>query len=214
MNTVLIVSHVGLWLLVSVLLLVVFALARQIGLIERRIVPAGARMGNPGPAIGDRAPELHVTDISGRPVAIGGARQKLTMLVFVSPTCPVCTDLLPAIQSVRKSERRYLDLVLIGLTDDEAAHRAYSHKHKLDEITYVVSQQIVEQYQVASPPYAVIVGADGRVNAKGIVNHLEHLDSLITAARLDQPTIESYRNTIREGADAARLHGATGAEVG
>ena len=53
MNSLMIVSQVGLWVIVSFLLLAVFALVRQVGLLHRRIAPSGARMTTDGPAIGD-----------------------------------------------------------------------------------------------------------------------------------------------------------------
>ena len=48
------VSYVILWALVIVLSLLVFALARQVGVLHERVAPAGALMLSGGPKIGER----------------------------------------------------------------------------------------------------------------------------------------------------------------
>jgi hypothetical protein len=46
------ISYVALWLLVTLLLLAVFTLARQVGILHTRLGPVGARMVNAGLEIG------------------------------------------------------------------------------------------------------------------------------------------------------------------
>ncbi|HCL72467.1 MAG TPA: methylamine utilization protein MauD, partial [Gammaproteobacteria bacterium] len=49
---------------VLVLVLAVFALARQIGVLHTRLAPAGALMTTAGPKVGEPAPLLSVPDLS------------------------------------------------------------------------------------------------------------------------------------------------------
>jgi methylamine dehydrogenase accessory protein MauD len=191
-NRLLIVSHLGLWILTGFLLVTVWALARQIGLLHRRLAPAGARMEAIGPVIGELAPAIDATDLAGRRVTLGAARGRQTLVVFLSPGCSACGDLMPAVRSLRRSERKRLDLVLVSVNEEESANRRYVSAHRLEGISYVSSKEIGRQFQIAGPPYAVLVGPDGRVQAKGLANHLEHLESLLTAARLGHPSFESY----------------------
>ena len=52
MSDALLISNVFLWLVVLALLLVVWALARQIGVLYERVAPMGALMIDQGPKVG------------------------------------------------------------------------------------------------------------------------------------------------------------------
>jgi methylamine dehydrogenase accessory protein MauD len=196
MRSLLIVSQIGLWTLVLLLTAGFLILSRQIGLLHRRFGPAGARMEQEGLAVGERASDFTVADIAGRPVTLGSVRQKQTLLVFISPDCGACGGLMPAVRSIWKSERKRLEVVLVSLKSGEESNRRYIAEHRLELLPYLVSRQVAQEYRVASPPYAVLVGPDRIVQAKGLVNHLDHLESLLNAATLGQPTIERYVQTM------------------
>lgn len=213
MTTFIVVSYVGLWLLVIMLLLVVFAVVRQIGLLHQRIARAGARMTGDGLPIGQLAPPIDVMDMRGVAVTLGAIRGKLTMLVLVSPTCSVCSALLPAVKSIAKSERRYLEVVLLATGGDEQMHRDYQRLHKIGDLPYVVSDDVAERYEMKTAPIAVLVGSDGLIKARGVVNHLEHLDSLLTAARLGHPTLESYMGMRGTQGRTSEIVGASEAQM-
>ena len=55
-----------LWVVVVCLALAVLALARQIGVLHERLQPVGALQLSHGLKIGEPAPSLEVTDLSGR----------------------------------------------------------------------------------------------------------------------------------------------------
>src|SRR5207248_1753598 len=112
--TALAVSNVALWILLLVLSAVVLALVRQVGVLHERIAPAGALMLNRGLVVGEPAPALEVADLEGRTHRPGAVRPdgRSTLLLFVSPTCPVCKSLLPAVRSARKDERGWMDVIL------------------------------------------------------------------------------------------------------
>ena len=99
--TALAISNVVLWIVVLVLLVVVFALTRQIGLLHERIAPAGALMINRGLTVGEAAPVVEVVDLNGQPLSVGAERSDglSTLILFLSPTCPVCESLLPALNN-------------------------------------------------------------------------------------------------------------------
>jgi methylamine dehydrogenase accessory protein MauD len=197
MNSLLIVSHVGLWVLVICLTLGFLVLMRQIALMQRRLMPGSARMEAAGPKVGERAPEVDAVDLLGRRVTLGSARQKQTLLMFVSPECSVCGDVMPAIRSIAKSERKYLEVMLVSLGVSDEANHAYVRRHALEAIPLVASRALIDAYGMPSPPYAVLLGPDQHVQTKGVVNHFEHLESLLNAARIGHPTLESYMAATR-----------------
>ena len=86
------------------------AVVRQLGVLHERIAPAGALMLNRGLTVGEAAPVVEVADLEGGTHEVGCARAdgRSTLLLFVSPTCPVCKTLLPAVQ-VEPQGRARLD---------------------------------------------------------------------------------------------------------
>ena len=191
--TALAISNVVLWVLVLVLAAVVLALVRQVGVLHERVAPAGALMLQRGLAVGEPAPAIDVSDVEGRPQRIGGARAdgRSTLLLFVSPTCPVCKSLLPAVKSSRKDERRWLDVILAS-DGDANEQREFVRAQALEDIPYVVSAPLGLAYQVSRLPFAALLDGGGILRARGLVNSREHLESLFEAKRLGVASLQEY----------------------
>lgn len=173
--------------LVVLILVYLAILTRQVALLHLRLQPTGARITDIGPRIGSQLDPLETTDIHGTRVQlVGDGRARL--LLFVSPTCHVCQDLMPAVRAIAKSYRRgnaSFDVALITKSEDDEANRQFVRTHGLSQLPYVMSAPLAESFQVSGSPYAVVVDADGFVTVKGIVNNVEHLESLL----LPQPAI-------------------------
>jgi methylamine dehydrogenase accessory protein MauD len=193
MTEALLISNVLLWIAVVVLGGVVLALVRQIGVLHERVFPVGALTAPGGPKVGEAAPVATVNDLAGTPVRVGGADAagRRTLLFFLSPTCPVCKTLLPVVLDLARSERPPARVVLAS-DGDEAEHRAYAARADLRDVPYVLSREVGLAYQVAKLPYAVLIGGDGVLQAKGLVNTREHLESLFEAARLGVASMQEY----------------------
>jgi methylamine dehydrogenase accessory protein MauD len=189
----LLISNVILWIAVIVLAAVVVALVRQVGVLHERLAPAGALVGREGPRVGEAAPRFELIDWSGRTVPIGGpdAQHKNTLLVFVSPTCPVCKTLLPILDSVVRVEREQLRVVLASDGPREE-HDVFVRAHGLAERVYVLSHDLGVAYQVGKVPYAVLIDAAGVLRAKGLVNTREHVESLFEAMERGVGSVQDY----------------------
>jgi methylamine dehydrogenase accessory protein MauD len=189
----LLVSNVLLWILVVVLSLVVLALVRQVGILHERITPVGALMLAKGLKVGELAPSLPLDALNGERLTIGGPRAdgRSLLVLFVSPTCPVCKALLPVLKSSRKAESSWLDIVLAS-DGDLAEQRAYVSEQGLETFPYVVSSPLGVSYQVSRLPYAVIVDHEGVLRARGIINSREHLESLFEAKRLGVASMQDF----------------------
>lgn len=186
-------STVILWVLVLALSLVVVALARQLGVLHERIAPVGALMLAKGLRVGEAAPSLNVTDIAGRSLAIAGARasNRSQLLLFVSPTCPVCKALIPVLRSSRRTEQSWLDVVLAS-DGDLARQQAFVRENALESFPYVVSATLGLAYRVNRLPYAALVDPEGVLRARGIINSREHLESLFEAQRVGFASLQDY----------------------
>jgi methylamine dehydrogenase accessory protein MauD len=187
------ISNIVLWLVVLGLLIVVLALTRQLGVLHERIAPVGALMLGRGLTVGEPAPRLEVVDLEGRALRLGApnADGRSTLVLFVSPTCPVCKSLLPMVKSSGKDERQWLNLVLAS-DGDPTEHRAFVRDHELTSLPYVLSAPLGLTYQVSRLPYAVLVDEAGILRARGLVNSREHLESLFEAQRLGVASLQEY----------------------
>lgn len=178
----LVVSNLLLWVAVLVLAGVVLALARQIGVLHERVAPAGALVMGDGPRVGEPAPRIEAPLLGGGRRILGAPAEdgRGTLLLFVSPTCPVCKTLLPVARSVARDEGRGLELVLASDGPAEE-HAAFVAREGLAEVPYVLSAELGLAHRVGRLPWAVIVDAAGIVRARGLVSSREHLESLFEA---------------------------------
>ncbi len=194
MLTALIVSQILSWVVILGLGLALLALARQVGVLHARLAPAGALMTGKGPAVGEPAPVLDATTLDGAPVAIGRplAKGRMQLLLFVSPHCPLCKDLIPIARSFAKTEK--LDIVFVG-DDDIDAQRAMIARLDMGELPFVNSSIIGRTFHVDRLPHAVLIGDSGTVLSKGLVNSREHLESLVTAHEMGVVSVQDYLKT-------------------
>jgi methylamine dehydrogenase accessory protein MauD len=191
----LLISNILLWIAVLALVVVVFALTRQIGVLYERVAPAGALAMNQNLTVGEAAPELALATLDGKMITIGGVSEegKSQMIFFASPDCPVCKTLLPALKSAAKAEADWLRLI-IGSDGDNQDHNSYVQQHGLQEYPYIVSELLGKTYSVAKLPYAVVIDEQGKLASLGIVNSREHLDSLFEAKERNVASIQEFLN--------------------
>jgi methylamine dehydrogenase accessory protein MauD len=187
----LIASQIVLWIGLLVLGMVCIALARQIGVLHQRIAPAGALSLRQPLKVGEATPELTLASLQGSPVRIGGNRGGRSQLVlFVSPDCAICENLLPALRSAESAERQWLDIVLAS--DGEQGHAEFVRAKRLGKFPYVVSEQLGRSFGVAKLPYAVLIDGAGKLAVTGLVNTREHLESLFTAKESGVSNLQEF----------------------
>ena len=190
----LLISNLVLWLLVIVLTVVVLALARQVGILHERVAPAGALQPTEGPKVGEVTEAMELQDLGGRAVTVGGPEVNglVTLVLFISPTCPVCRSLVPTAKSLARSESKRLRLVFASDGDKPEQHVAYAADLDLGAYPYTLSQTLGMSYHVSKLPFAVLIGADGTLQSKGLVNSREHLESLVEAMDMGIATVQDY----------------------
>lgn len=191
MTNLLIVSNVLLWVAFLAVAVVLLGVLRQVGLLHERSSPMGAMITDHGPDIGDKAPELSLTDFSGRPVTIGGpaADGRQTLLMFTAPSCPVCDKLFPIIKSIARAENIGVVMISDGAAEE---HRRFLDSHDLGPIRYVVSAEAGMAFQVGKIPYGVLLDAQGVIRAKGLTNTREHLESLLEADKTGFASLQQF----------------------
>ncbi|KJY82785.1 methylamine dehydrogenase [Vibrio galatheae] len=187
-----VVSMGLLWVVVIVQSLVIYALLRQVGILFERVAPAGALAMNQKLEVGQKAPEMSLQTINKKLVEIGGNKSGKSQLVFfLSPDCPVCKTLLPALKSASKHEDQWLEVVLAS-DGNKVDHQAFVERYQLERFPYVVSELLGKNFGVSKLPYAVLMDEQGSIASMGIINSREHLDSLFEAKEHRVASIQDY----------------------
>ncbi len=184
------------WLMILALTLTVLALARQVGVLHMRVAPAGALMPARGLTAGDKSPVLHLKTLDDVPITIGAELPQgaMQLLLFVSPRCPLCKQLIPIAKSFARHEG--LRMVLVG--DDAAAElRQLVVRAGLQALPFVNDAQAGRDFQVDKLPHAVLISDEGTILSRGLVNSREHLESLVIAHELGMPSVQTYLSGLK-----------------
>ena len=144
---------------------------------------------------------MQLEDLEGGSVTVGGenADGLATFVLFISPTCPVCRSLVPTAKSLARKEASRMRLVFASDGDSREQHVAYAKDLALDDYPYVLSQALGMTYQVSKLPFALLIGADGTLQSKGLVNTREHLESLVEAMDSGIATLQEYVGRMQAG---------------
>ena len=189
----LLISNLLLWIAVVAMAVMIFALVRQIGVLHQRVAPAGALMSGSGPKVGESAPRLELKDLRGSLHSVGGGdpQGRSQLLFFLSPTCPVCKTLLPALTSIARREASWL-VLLLASDGPRHEHEAYVRDHALEGFAYFVSTELGLSYRVGKLPHAVLIDDEGVIRALGLVNSREHLESLFEAKERGVASLQDF----------------------
>ena len=171
-------SYAILWFLVIVLCFVVVSLARQIGTLHLRLGPRGAlEIDDEGPPLGQAPTVADIVGVDGDTVSVGGPG-RAQVLLFVSPTCHVCEQVLPSIGVAAAAKE--MDAIVLSDTDPIETTLAFGSR-QLD-VPVVAGQDLAITYGVPGTPYVVVLDELGIARAKGTVNNLEQLEGLLDTA--------------------------------
>lgn len=179
MNELWTVSYVVLWALVLVLCMVVVALARQIGTLHMRLGPRGAlEIDSEGPALGEAPPPIEIESLAGETITIGGPGVA-RVLMFVSPGCHICEQVLPSLRAIA-GDGAYAPIVV---SDGDAYETSSGLELRDIAVPVIPGPGVAREYTVPGTPYVVVLDHLGVVRAKGTVNNLEQVEGLLDTAR-------------------------------
>jgi methylamine dehydrogenase accessory protein MauD len=193
LETVLISSIIQ-WVIILILSVMLFALTRQVGILHERVAPAGALQPTSGPKVGEITEKIRVTSLDGNEFDIGGSgdEQNIKFILFISPTCPVCKELVPTAIALIGSEAQRMELFFASDGENMQQHKSYVTDLEITDYPYFVSERLGLAYQVSKLPFAVLIDGDGVLRSKGLVNTREHMESLIEAMDTGVATVQEY----------------------
>ncbi len=188
------ISSIIQWVVIFILSVLLFALTRQVGILHERVAPAGALQPTSGPKVGEITEKIKVSSLDGDEFEIGGGGvgQNTKFILFISPTCPVCKELVPTAIALIQSEAQRMQLVFASDGENLQQHKSYVTDLGITDYPYFVSERLGLAYQVSKLPFAVLIDGDGVLRSKGLVNTREHMESLIEAMDTGVATVQEY----------------------
>ncbi|MFT9025296.1 methylamine dehydrogenase [Acetobacter indonesiensis] len=187
--TALILAQAALWGTVLLTVAVVLLLLQRVRALYRKIAPLGAL--SPVQPTTSMLDTHNLVTLAGNEISIGGTRgsgRKL-LLLFVSGTCLVSQKMASITQDFCKREN--LDLFFVG-DDTPVAQQAALHTLGIEASSMINTTSIGKILGVDRVPFAVLLAADGTVEARGLVNNREHLESLLSVMETGHISIQSY----------------------
>jgi len=186
------VSYVVLWLLVLALAAAVLSHSRLLGVLHHRLAPSAAKPLSDGPPAGARLTGIEAQSLDGGTWQLRFPSAQGALVLFISPLCESCQDLIP--HALDFADGGYpVPLYLVSTLGDIGMNRAFVRYRKLDSLIYLIGERLAEDLAIRGTPYALFLDSQGVVRRKGVVNHLEHLRSLV------EPELELKHETTQAG---------------
>jgi methylamine dehydrogenase accessory protein MauD len=183
MTNALLLSHFVLWVLVVVQTVVMLVIVRQVGLLYLRSGASRARLTAVGPELGEviEPITLHDIDDAEKQMTVGPAMDSDVLLVFVSPDCAACETLLPALRPLVGETRAEVLWVLLATSGTRERCVDYRERNRLGFVFFAYDAEASPHFKVGGSPYALLIRSDGTLVSKGIVNHIDQLESVLSA---------------------------------
>jgi methylamine dehydrogenase accessory protein MauD len=175
------ISYVALWILVIVLIIIVLDLTRQLGLIYLRLGSEQNLLSTKeGLGLGATLPAFEAEDvIFNRRVTQDDWKDLPTVLLFISPTCSPCHELMPHLKEFQSSRNGKTNIVMISQGDLKPSLEFFT-QYQLKACLFIDKDgKLSEVFHVRATPYAYRFDEKGIVRKRGIVNNLAGLEELM-----------------------------------
>jgi peroxiredoxin/uncharacterized membrane protein YphA (DoxX/SURF4 family) len=164
--------------------------ARTSRKLRRELAKASAALEPTGLRVGDEAPAFELLDLTGATVGLDALRVAghPLVLLFATPTCGPCTELLPQLErwSVTLSEQ--LDFAVIeSLVPDASVLTARFGQRSNLVVMTEGDLGVAAEYGVSQTPTAFLIDPDGRVATAATVGAAA-IERLVRNALQTQPT--------------------------
>lgn len=180
MNSFLITVHFVVAILVIAQFVVILALARYLG---RTVKALG--LNEPGGSganqlnVGDRLEPMELFDLGGSALTVPMAGAN-TLLLFLSPSCVVCRRITSSFSGVLSQlQSPNLQVVLVTPSPADENGRSYLVNLARLGLPVVASNDVVNRMAIQVYPYAFVLNEEGMVRAKGVIDEIDQLVSLV-----------------------------------
>jgi thiol-disulfide isomerase/thioredoxin len=219
MSTLFYVSYVALWLLLLTIGVLVLLLYRHFGVMSLGTLEGVQR---DGLSIGSVAPGISGVTAAGQDSAWEPKRGQPQLLLFAAPDCQPCATVLPHVERLAQAVNGDLGIAaVVPGPRDEVARFVERYRPSFPCLAEDGSGAF-SRYKVRVTPFGFVIGADGRVLAKGLCGDQARLRGLLEVADLhdiaqavpaqSQPVQIAPRNPAPAGRDAAAVAARNGVD--
>jgi len=182
MSAVFWVSYGALWLLVLVMGVLLLLLYRHFGMMSLGTLEGVQRDGLP---VGSEAPPIGGITAAGNDEGWEPRRGRSELLVFASPDCEPCKTVMPAVNRLATAAGDELGVTAVVPGPRESVERLVAQYDPPYLCFAEDGSGAFNRFRVRVTPFAFVVGADGRVLAKGLCNDPARLRELLSAGGLE-----------------------------
>ncbi|MFG1731804.1 methylamine dehydrogenase [Paenibacillus sp. 843] len=177
MNTFFWISYTMLWILVVPLVILNLVLFRQLGIM---VMGTARGVNQSGIPVGNKIPGASTTTLQGAEWSTSELIGTPSLMLFGSPTCKECADILPDFRRIARMNNVKPILLLFSSVDLASD---YVRKIAYDGEVLIVSSEFANHLDVQVTPYAYAVDMKGVIRHKGLVNSREQLEAYAKASR-------------------------------
>lgn len=174
-------SYVLLWAVVIVQTVLLLGALRQLGLIQLRIgSDPGILITAEGIPRGAMAPDFEAQlAASGTTVRRSEFLDRRLLLVFLSPSCVSCKQLIPHLNAIHKEYSKDVDILAV-CNGSRRACADFARVFRIGPpVVADLSNGIAASFGINATPFAFLLDADGRVLIRGIANDWTQLERML-----------------------------------
>jgi methylamine dehydrogenase accessory protein MauD len=187
------VAYVIMWVFLIFLGVLVFVLFHELG--RTHLGTSGATLRD-GLRAAAKAPPFAALGESGKTVNFDPVGDKATFLIFGTPDCRVCQDLVPALEEFVAHRSSVLRAVLVFRTASEDPTATIDRYGSATTTLAVGSSDVVSRYKVRVTPFGYLIDQAGIIRAKGLVNGHNHLHALWQMANMETPPYDASEKLV------------------
>lgn len=169
-------SNILLWVSILFIFLCLFFLFRQFGEVYLSTANAISKDGIP---IGKKIPKFEANNHSDDSIVTNYDLNRPTLLVFISPNCKACKELLTEWEKFYHEYKHRIDLILVGYGTKGDFQKVLKNRNLPSPLLIDKDGVIVNSFRVRVSPFAFMIDKDGKVTSKGVCNGAEHIESYI-----------------------------------
>lgn len=183
MSTLFYVSYAALWVLLLAVAGLLLLLYRHFGMMSLGTMEGVQR---DGLAVGAEAQPISGVTAEGRDEGWDPKTGRPELLLFASPDCEPCKTVLPSVNRLAAASGERLGITAVVPGPRESAQRMVDQYNPSYPMLAEDGSGAFNRFRVRVTPFAFVIGADGRVLAKGLCNDPVRLRELLSAGGLDE----------------------------
>ncbi len=172
MSTFFIISYIALWILVVPLVILNLILFRQLGIF---VMGTARGVDQSGIPVGRLLPKAKSLTLHGEQWSTETIKGRAHILLFGSPRCKECAEIMPYLESV--CNKYNVNPTLLLFSEFELA-KSYAKRLNLEFDVVHCTTELSQILDVEATPFAYAVDENGVIRGKGLVNDLGRLEFL------------------------------------